>query len=350
MGKDRLSWLCRDEQARERLLDMDRRLRGVRSAALGVLAVALASVGHWEGWWTLAVLAIAFAGFAVAAPFVHRVSHPEYVMAGAWVLSSVAIAVSVALTGGPASPAASWLAIPAVTLAARFDGRGVAAGLALLVSLMVASTLAVDAGAVADRPALLVFPLAAVMAATLLTTPLMSSDREHRSESVLDGLTGMLNRRSLAARAAELDEQAALTGQSIGVIVADLDHFKAVNDEHGHQRGDAVLVDVAYTLRKELRAFDLAYRLGGEEFLVMLPGATLADAEMLAERLRAAVESTPAGGLHVTMSFGVASARGADARNAELLAQADAALYAAKHAGRNRVASRPDAARPLVTA
>ena len=195
MGKDRLSWLCRDEQARERLLDMDRRLRGARTAALGVLAIALASVGHWEGWWTLAVLAIAFAGFAVAAPFVHRVGHPEYVMAGAWVLSSVAIAVSVALTGGPASPAASWLAIPAVTLAARFDGRGVAAGLALLISLMVASTLAVDAGAVADRPALLVFPLAAVMAATLLTTPLMSSDREHRSESVLDGLTGMLNRR-----------------------------------------------------------------------------------------------------------------------------------------------------------
>ena len=84
MGKDRLSWLCRDEQARERLLDMDRRLRGARSAALGVLAIALVAVGHWEGWWTLAVLTIAFAGFAATAPFVHRVSHPEYVMAGAW--------------------------------------------------------------------------------------------------------------------------------------------------------------------------------------------------------------------------------------------------------------------------
>ena len=212
MGKDRLSWLCRDEQARERLLDMDRRLRGARAAALAVLAIALVAVGHWEGWWTLAVLAIAFAGFAITGPFVHRVSHPEYVMAGAWVLSSVAIAVSVALTGGPTSPAASWLAIPAVTLAARFDGRGVAAGLALLVVLMLAATLGVDPGAVADRPALLVLPLAVLMAATLLTTPLMSSDREHRSESVLDGLTGMLNRRSLAARAAELDEQAALDG------------------------------------------------------------------------------------------------------------------------------------------
>ena len=294
--------------------------------------------------------AIAFAGFAATAPLVPRVSHPEYVMAGAWVLSSVAIAVSVALTGGPASPAASWLAIPAVTLAARFDGRGVAAGLTLLIALMLASTLGVDPGAVADRPALVILPLAVLMAATLLTTPLMSSDREHRSESVLDGLTGMLNRRSLAARAAEFDEQAALTGQSIGVVLADLDHFKAVNDEHGHQTGDAVLIDVAYTLRKELRAFDLAYRLGGEEFLVLLPGATLEDTELLAERLRVAVESTRAGGLHVTMSFGVASASGAAARNAELLARADAALYAAKHAGRNRVATPADAGPPLITA
>ena len=350
MGKDRLSWLCRDEQARERLLDMDRRLRGARSAALGVLAIALVAVGHWEGWWTLAVLTIAFAGFAATAPFVHRVSHPEYVMAGAWVLSSVAIAVSVALTGGPTSPAASWLAIPAVTLAARFDGRGVAAGLALLVVLMVASTLGVDPGAVADRPALLILPLAVLMAATLLTTPLMSSDREHRSESVLDGLTGMLNRRSLAARAAELDEQAALTGQSIGVIVADLDHFKAVNDEHGHQKR-----------RRRPRRRRLHAAQGAARVRPRLPpgrrGVPRPAPRRDARRRRAAGrapargrESTPAGGLHVTMSFGVASASGADARNAELLARADAALYAAKHAGRNRVAARPDLARPLVTA
>ena len=79
------------------------------------------------------------------------------------------------------------------------------------------------------------------------------------------------------------------------MIVADIDNFKAVNDEHGHQIGDAVLVDVAYTLRKELRAFDIAYRLGGEEFLVLLPGATLEDAELLAERLRVAVAAYPRG-------------------------------------------------------
>ena len=138
-------------------------------------------------------------------------------------------------------------------------------------------------------------PLGLLAAVAILSTALMRSDLEHRTESVLDGLTGMLNRRALSARIDELDEQARLTGEPVGVVIGDLDHFKLVNDEHGHARGDAVLVDVAYALRKQLRAFDLAYRVGGEEFLVLLPGATLAETEALAERLRAAVADAPVG-------------------------------------------------------
>ena len=112
---------------------------------------------------------------------------------------------------------------------------------------------------------------------------------------MLDGLTGMLNRRSLAARVTELTEQSQIAGAAIGLIVGDIDNFKAVNDEHGHSVGDAVLVDVAYALRKELRAFDMAYRLGGEEFLVLLPGAGAADAAELAERLRDRRRRVPRG-------------------------------------------------------
>jgi diguanylate cyclase (GGDEF)-like protein len=95
-------------------------------------------------------------------------------------------------------------------------------------------------------------------------------------------------------------------------------------------------VDVAYTLRKELCAFDLAYRLGGEEFLVVLPGATLGEAASVAERLRGAVAGHPAGGHGVTMSFGVASCGGGFDHEAVMQA-ADAALYEAKGAGRDRV-------------
>ena len=94
----------------------------------------------------------------------------------------------------------------------------------------------------------------------------MRSDVDHRTEAVIDGLTGMLNRRALDQRLHELTAQARITGQPIAVIAGDIDHFKRVNDEHGHAAGDAVLVEVAYRLRKALRAFDLAYRVGGEEF------------------------------------------------------------------------------------
>jgi diguanylate cyclase (GGDEF)-like protein len=91
----------------------------------------------------------------------------------------------------------------------------------------------------------------------------------------------------------ELTQQSRVTGESVAVIIADVDHVKHINDEHGHARGDAVLGDVAYTMRKCLRAYDLAYPLGGEEFLVLVPGAHQPHVEALAEQLRAAVEAEP---------------------------------------------------------
>jgi diguanylate cyclase (GGDEF)-like protein len=131
------------------------------------------------------------------------------------------------------------------------------------------------------------------------------------------------------------------------VIAGDIDHFKRVNDEHGHAAGDAVLVEIAYRLRKALRAFDLAYRVGGEEFLVVLPGAGVPDAARLAEQLRAAVAAEPAAGLWVTMSFGVSGSTGPHLEHERLLEDADAALYQAKARGRDQVvaATHPAAAR-----
>jgi diguanylate cyclase (GGDEF)-like protein len=338
----RLSWLCRDEAQRERLVEMERFLRPVRTGTMALLFVALLAAGPWIGWWPLAPAAVAASLFAAADRVMERRARPEIAIAAAWVGSQCIIALAVALTGGPDSPALCWLAIPVVTLSARFDRRGVLAGLAVTAALVLATSFGVDARAVVEDPTRVGAALTLVAAVGLLSTALMRSDLQYRTESVLDGLTGMLNRRSLAARAAELEQQAALSGQSVGVVLGDLDHFKVVNDEHGHQVGDAALVDVAYTLRKELRAFDLAYRIGGEEFLVVLPGATLEDAVALAERLRVAVELEPAGGVPVTMSFGAASAAGAGLRWDELVAAADEALYTAKRSGRNRVCAVDD--------
>ena len=165
----------------------------------------------------------------------------------------------------------------------------------------------------------------------------MRSDVQHRTHAVIDGLTGMLNRRALEQRLDELAAQARVSGSPIAMIAGDLDHFKRVNDEHGHAVGDAVLVDVAYRMRKELRAFDLAYRVGGEEFLIVLPGASVDDAAVIAERLREVVSEAPIAGLTVTMSFGVASSTGGAFDRRAVLAEADAALYEAKANGRDRV-------------
>jgi diguanylate cyclase (GGDEF)-like protein len=122
------------------------------------------------------------------------------------------------------------------------------------------------------------------------------------------------------------------------VIVADIDHFKRVNDMHGHSAGDAVLKDIAYVLRKELRAFDLAYRIGGEEFLVLLPGANSGEAEEFAQELHRVLCAAPRGGQAVTLSFGVSASRYGDIFEYDrIFEQADAALYRAKNGGRNQV-------------
>ena len=171
-------------------------------------------------------------------------------------------------------------------------------------------------------------------------SPLVASDVRHRADSTLDQLTGLLNRRGLEPRFAEVAEQAALTGQPVSVVVADIDHFKRINDNHGHAIGDAVLRDVAYAMRRSLRTFELLYRLGGEEFLLLLPGADADDAAQVAEKLRVAIEELHPAGLPVACSFGVATAYDEEVAFAPLVGAADAALYDAKRHGRNRVERR----------
>ena len=329
------SWLCPEREDRERLLDMEPRLKPVRAATMGILGVALLSAAPWQGWWTLIPLVIAAAGFLSVDRAMQRSPRPELWIGSAWVISQLMIAGSAALSGGPQSEAVAWLVIPVVTLSARFTTRGVATGVVITAVLILAVTLGVDAGAVVADPSTLIVPMALLGTVAMLSTALMRSDLEHRTESVLDGLTGMLNRRAMKERMVELDEQATQTGAPVGVIIGDIDRFKRINDEHGHARGDAVLVDVAYALRKQLRAFDLAYRVGGEEFVILLPGASREDTVVLAEKLRAAIDATPYAGLGVTMSFGVATTDGETVADAML--RADTALYAAKSAGRNCV-------------
>jgi diguanylate cyclase (GGDEF)-like protein len=333
------SWLCRDDMDRARMLDMERRIAPVRSASMGILALALLACGPWLGWWTLAPLALAALGFRIVEPRLEALARPEYALFGAWAITEIAIAVSVAVSGGPSTPTMAWFAIPVVTLSSRFSLRGVVAGVSFTLALLVAVAFTTAAGSVLHDPTALVAPASLVIAVAMLSTALMRSDLEHRSEAVVDPLTGMLNRNALASRVAELAQQSELSGEPVGLILADLDHFKRINDSLGHATGDAVLRDVAYVLRKQLRAFDLAYRLGGEEFLVLLPGADGAQTHALAEQLREAVSArSVGGGVEVTLSLGVSASERGDAFDyAAVFAEADAALYEAKRLGRDRV-------------
>jgi diguanylate cyclase (GGDEF)-like protein len=333
------TWLCREDFDRERMLDMDDRVRSVRRKTLAILAVAIGVGAPWLGWWPLLFLIPAALFFAAADALTPRMKRPEYLMFAAWIGSELTIAGAVSLEGRPGDTALSWLAIPVITLGSRFPMRGVVAGVVIAVLATLGVAFGVDVDAVTSGPQVLIAPIALILSVAVLSTALMESDIQHRSDAVIDQLTGMLNRKALAVRVQELAQQSSVTGEPVGVIVADLDRFKQVNDTRGHAAGDAVLKDVAYVLRKQLRAFDLAYRLGGEEFLILVPGSDLEQTAELAERLRERVAGSAVGeGVRVTMSLGVgASEHGERFNYAAVFSIADAALYSAKHHGRNRV-------------
>ncbi|HSK50480.1 MAG TPA: GGDEF domain-containing protein [Solirubrobacterales bacterium] len=329
----------RDEARRERLLDMELRMRRYRAACFAILALALALGGSETGWWWIAPLAAGFAGFAVADRFTQASEHPAVWIAGAWALTPLLLAGAVLLTGGATSPVLVWFALPAVTLGARFETRGIALGTVFIVALFLAVAVVPDPGLAAEQRQALVAVATLILCTVILSGALAESDRAHRRRSTLDPLTGLLNRNALEQRLCELDGQPCSPeeGLSQAMLLCDIDHFKRVNDQLGHGAGDAVLQEVAYTMRSVLRSGDSIYRVGGEEILIILPGATREDAGKIAERLRQEVRERKPVGVRVTISIGAAVSDPGPVDTDDLVSRADAALYAAKAGGRDRV-------------
>jgi len=277
-------------------------------------------------------------------------TRPEVPFLIAWVSTLIALTAGAILMDGPKAPCVIWYAVAVSSLPGRFTTRGIVAGVALTITLLLGMAFADDAQAVLDDPTLVTFPAMLIAGVALFGWAHMHSEVAQRAEAVMDPLTQMLNRKALVTRAAELAQQTALTKKPVGVVVGDLDHFKDVNDTADHQVGDAVLRDVAFRWRLSLRAYEMAYRLGGEEFLVLLPGATADEAEEVAERLRAAIGAAPIAGQKVTMSFGVAASSDGEPFDFDTLyEQADVALYRAKRTGRDRVCGGPSEAPPALT-
>jgi diguanylate cyclase (GGDEF)-like protein len=160
------------------------------------------------------------------------------------------------------------------------------------------------------------------------------------AQAITDPLTGAYNRRYMEARLEEALQGARRRPEPVSLLMVDVDHFKRVNDEHGHKAGDGVLRGLVQLLRHRARAVDLLFRMGGEEFVLLLPDTPEDAAAGVAEELRQAIAATALlDGKVVTASLGVAGARPEDTVESWLRA-ADAAMYAAKEAGRNRVARR----------
>jgi diguanylate cyclase (GGDEF)-like protein len=329
-----------EEARRERLLDMEGRVRRYRTACFAILALSIALGGSSGiGWWWVLPLGAGLAGFAVADRFMVASSHPELWVAGAWAALPALLAAAVLLTGGATSPVLVWFALPAVTLGFRFEPRGMALGTVYVLVMFVACAVVPDPAAALEHRQALIAAAALILSTVILSGALVESDRAHRRRSTLDSLTGLFNRNALEQRLADLDGQPCDhdEGLSHALLLCDLDNFKRVNDRLGHAAGDAVLQDVAYAMRAALRAGDTIYRVGGEEILVILPGADREGAIEIAERLREEVQDRRPIGVEVTVSIGIAVAEPEVVDTDDLIARADAALYAAKAGGRNRV-------------
>ena len=161
--------------------------------------------------------------------------------------------------------------------------------------------------------------------------------------AVTDGLTGLYNRRYMETHLSHLVGHSINRGKPLSILAIDVDFFKPVNDTHGHHIGDKVLQELSSRIRENIRTMDMACRVGGEEFIVVLPSTEMLVADKIAERIRKSVAAKPfnvgvlTGSLNVTVSVGISCLAGPDDKMDGILQRADQGLYRAKREGRNRV-------------
>jgi diguanylate cyclase (GGDEF)-like protein len=334
-------WLCPTKVDLVRLVDMNPLVRRARLLAGLFCGLGVAAMVPWIGGWPLAVFGLAPLPLLLLDRVVRLARRPERLIAGSLSLHAVLILTGAALSGGVHSPLLPWVVIPVVTAAARFRLPVFLVGAALATVGMVASAVIGSPEGLLHDPAPVLGVIVLLGAMVVAQQPVLNAELRWRRDAVLDPLTGLLNRQGLPSRFREVAEQARLTDAHVSLVMCDLDGFKGLNDEHGHACGDAVLRDVAYVLRKELRSFELLYRIGGEELLLVLPGAGLRAGCDVAEQVRATIERSRPAGLDVTASVGVSSASGGEIDFASMFEAADRALYEAKRSGRNRVGYMP---------
>jgi len=321
-----------------------------------VLGFALGAVctggGLWEvgaplwAWLILAAQCFVWPHFAY--PIARSRPDPYRAELHNLIFDSAAGGAWVAAIGFNIVPSAVLVSMLAMDKAAvggvRFLARCLAAqaACALFVALLTGFELNLSSHRVAELcslPLLLAYPVTVGYTAYRLARRVRQANDLLSTLSTLDGLTRLPNRISWEQAVANEFQRCRRIGHSAAVMMLDIDHFKAVNDAHGHQTGDAALRAVAAILRDSMRLHDVPGRYGGEEFGVVLPGIDEAGAAAIAERIRRRIEQSvldDAHGVRVTVSIGYAALEPQDNDHGAWIAHADRALYAAKAAGRNR--------------
>jgi diguanylate cyclase len=257
---------------------------------------------------------------------------------GAWM-------AAIGLNIVPSAVLFAMLAMDKVSIGGvRFLGRCLAAQVAAAAAvalvfgfeLRLESSLAETFAAV---PLLVAYPITVGLTTYGLARRVRRQNLTLAALSSIDGLSGLLNRSHSEAAVANEFQRCRRIGHASALMMIDIDHFKPINDRHGHPVGDQVIRNFSRILRDSLRLQDIAGRYGGEEFVVVLPGTDARGAEALAERVRKRIESAVLeenAGVRATVSIGIAAFDRRDADPVAWISRADRALYAAKEAGRNR--------------
>lgn len=293
--------------------------------------------GHWP-WWSrpyalfLLLLPLS-AWFTFVAPDV-RIRLLGFTACAALTLGAIAIA----LNTSPSGSRLRFVVLAFGVFAAWMGGRWV------LTFLQAPMPSFMSAGGVHALTLLAYVIFVLVKDFGILQDSVRRSLDEVALQARTDPLTGLLNRRALTELAQRAMAHARRHGSPLSVVLIDIDHFKQINDRHGHAAGDAVLVSLARLLKSHLREDDACARLGGEEFLLLLPATRLDQALQVAEKLRQLIAGEVlAAGIRCSSSFGVCSSDG-NLDFDQLLQRADTALYRAKAGGRDRVECAPEAA------
>ena len=330
------SSLMRAGAEREHMVDlMTRQYRASRLWDLLIIAPLMLFVDR-IGYLSAILGLLALLVFRTAQANLHRLQRPELLFVPAWIVTQCIIASAVMVGDGNDPWAIFTLSFLVIATAPAIPWSLMLWGFVISGVLMVATAIRVTPDVLTSAPQVVVASLALLLASAVMGRELGRRIMAMRRASLHDRLTGLPNRNAFNRGIADDIAAAEQRGGFVSLIMCDIDHFKQVNDQLGHSRGDAVLVTTASRLQSRLRQNSVLHRVGGEEFAILLPGVHEDVAVEIATRLRAAIAEGPVSGVPLTMSFGVATGDGHSDPDV-LYNAADQALYHAKRAGRNRV-------------